>query len=251
MRVVVDTSEGILEVDGRQIALYSNSAFELLSDIWVKVGWNQKYVYSFSWLGIPVIQLPEDMIRYQEAVFCLRPDVIIETGIAHGGSAILSASLLKLIGNGRVVAVDVEIRPSCRERMDAHVLRSLITMIEGSSSSQDVVDAVKRQIGPGEKVLVVLDSNHTYNHVTAELEAYAPLVTLGSYIVATDGVMRNLTDVPRGSRQWEFDNPARAAIDFAARNPTFVIETPSWTFNESSLSRNVTHWPDAWLKRVG
>jgi cephalosporin hydroxylase len=250
MRILLDTSERVLEIDGRRIGLYSDMAFEILSDIWVKVGWNQKYVYTFSWLGVPLIQLPEDVIRYQEAVFALRPDVIIETGIAHGGSAIFSASLLKLIGRGRVIAVDIEIRPSCREKIEAHVLHPLITMIEGSSTATDVVDAVKMQLSPGDRVLVVLDSNHSYAHVMAELEAYAPLVTLGLYIIATDGIMRDLADVPRGKRQWAWDNPAHAAAAFVARNPAFVIETPAWQFNESNLSRNISHWPNAWLRRV-
>jgi cephalosporin hydroxylase len=113
-----------------------------------------------------------------------------------------------------------------------------------------VVEAVKARIRPGESVLVVLDSNHSYAHVLAELEAYAPLVTADSYIVATDGVMRDLTDVPRGSPSWERDNPAQAALDFAAAHPDFVVEQPAWTFNESTLSKNVTHWPDAWLRRI-
>ncbi|HTX50273.1 MAG TPA: CmcI family methyltransferase, partial [Caulobacteraceae bacterium] len=121
MRMVVDTLNNTIDVDGVEIPLYSDEAFNKLSDLWVKVGWNQRYSYTFSWLGIPIIQLPEDLVRYQEAVFGLKPDVIVETGIAHGGSAILSASLLKLIGKGRVVAVDIEIRPRNRERIEAHV----------------------------------------------------------------------------------------------------------------------------------
>jgi cephalosporin hydroxylase len=105
-------------------------------------------------------------------------------------------------------------------------------------------------VKPGEKVLVVLDSNHTYAHVMGELEAYAPLVSVGSYIVSTDGVMRDLTDVPRGNPTWDKDNPAQAAIDFAKKHPEFVIEEPKWPFNESTLKGNITHWPAAWLKRV-
>lgn len=251
MRLTIDMAARTLEVDGNQMSLYSDGAFQFLSDIWVKVGWNQKYSYSFSWLGVPVIQLPEDLLRYQEVVFDLCPDVIVETGIAHGGSAIFSASLLKLIGSGRVVAVDIDIRPPSRARMQTHPLRSLITMIEGPSTAPKIVTAVKAHIKPGEKVLVVLDSNHSYAHVMAELEAYAPLVTPGSYVIATDGIMRDLADVPRGNGQWSSDNPAQAAIDFTTRNPAFVIEPPSWPFNKSTLSRNITHWPDAWLKRVG
>jgi cephalosporin hydroxylase len=250
MKLSIDTKARTFERDGEMFDLYGKEAFEALSDLWIRLGWNQKYTYTFSWLGVPIIQLPEDMIRYQEVVTRLRPDVIVETGIAHGGSAVFSASLCRLLGNGRVIAVDIDIRPHNRCRLDAHPLRDLITLIEGSSTSPAVVTAVKKGIRPGERVLVVLDSNHSKAHVAAELEAYAGLVTPGSYIVATDGLMRDLTEVPRGEAAWAADNPAAAAREFAARNPQFVLEQPTWSFNESALVRNVTHWPDAWLKRI-
>ncbi len=250
MNITIDTEAGLINADGKNVHLYSDEGFRLLSDLWVNVGWNQKYSYTFSWLGVPVIQLPEDMLRFQEAVFQLRPDVIIETGIAHGGSAIFSASLCKLIGKGRVIAVDIEIRPHNRSRIEQHTLSSLITMIEGSSTAPEVVNRVRSLLVPGETVLVVLDSDHSYAHVTRELEAYAPLVTQNSWIVATDGVMQQLEKAPRGRAGWAQDNPARAARDFAARNPGFVIEGPARPFNESTLTNQITHWPDAWLKRV-
>ena len=250
MKIEIDTDARTLTCGDRHLPLYSDEAFEALSEVWLKVGWNQKYTYTMSWLGVPIIQLPEDMIRYQEAVFALKPDVIVETGVAHGGSAVFSASLLKLIGKGRVLAIDIEIRPHNKQRIQQHSLAPLITLIEGSSTDGAIVDKVKKSIAPGETVLVVLDSNHSYAHVAAELEAYAPLVTKGSYIVSTDGYMRELTDVPRGKAEWAKDNPAQAAIDFCKRRPDFVIEQPNWTFNESTLSRNLTHWPEAWIKRV-
>ncbi|MCP5081975.1 MAG: hydroxylase [Alphaproteobacteria bacterium] len=249
MKVTIDTDSKTLQTAQETVPLYSDAAFEVISDLWVKVGWNQKYSYSFSWLGIPLIQLPEDLVRYQEVVYNLKPDVIVETGIAHGGSAILSASLLKLLGHGRVVAVDIEIRPQNRERLEAHPLKPLVTLIEGSSTDPEVINKVKSEIQSGDKVLVVLDSDHSYAHVMAELEAYGPMVTPGSYIVSTDGVMRDLADVPRGDRSWDKDNPAQAAVDFAALHPEFAVETPAWPFNESSLSKNITHWPSAWLRR--
>jgi cephalosporin hydroxylase len=251
VKIEIDTEVGAMVVDGVSHPLYSDAGFRALSDLWVKVGWNQKYSYTFSWLGMPIIQLPEDMIRYQEAVARLKPDIIVETGVAHGGSAIFSASLCRLIGKGRVVAVDIEIRPHNRRAIETHPLADLVTLIEGSSTTKATVEAVKAQIRPGESVLVVLDSNHSYAHVRDELEAYAPLVTPGSYIVATDGIMRDLVDAPRGAAGWDRDNPAQAARDFAAAHPEFVIEQPAWPFNESTLSANVTHWPDAWLRRVG
>lgn len=250
MKVEIDTDARKIAIDGNSIDLYSDAGFRAVSELWLKVGWNQKYTYTFSWLGVPVIQLPEDMIRYQEAVSELKPDVIIETGVAHGGSAIYSASLCKLLGKGRVVAVDIEIRPHNRRRIEAHPLAPLIKLFEGSSTAPAIVDAVRAEIKPGDTVLAVLDSNHTYSHVMDELEAYAPLVTPGSYIVATDGYMQELEDAPRGQPGWSRDNPARAARDFVAKHPNFVIEEPKWPFNESTLSGNITHWPDAWIKRV-
>ena len=251
MKIEIDTeSHNILLDNGVSVPIYSDEGFAIIRDLWLKVSWNQKYTYTFTWFGSPIIQLPDDMLRYQEVVFSLQPDVIIETGVAHGGSLIYSASLCKLIGKGRVIGIDIEIRPKNRGRIENHPLAGLITLIEGSSTAPEVVKQVKDQVRPGEKVLVVLDSNHTYAHVAGELEAYAPLVTPGSYILATDGIMRDLTDVPRGNPDWKKDNPANAAEDFVGRNQHFVIEEPQWLFRESALQGNVTHWPSAWLKRV-
>ncbi len=157
MKLEIDTEAGVLIRDGERLPLYGDASFRALSDLWVKVGWNQKYSYTFSWLGVPIIQLPEDMIRYQEVVARLKPDVIVETGIAHGGSAIFSASLCRLLGKGRVVAVDIEIRPHNRRAIEAHPLADLLALIEGSSTDAATIEAVKAQIRPGESVLVVLD----------------------------------------------------------------------------------------------
>ncbi len=253
MKLTLDTGAKTLTLDDasgtRTLDLYSREAFEALSREWVRIGWNQKYVYTFNWLGRPIIQLPEDMIRTQEVIYRLQPDVIIETGVAHGGSLVFYASLCKTIGKGRVIGIDIEIRPHNRKALDEHFLRDRITLVEGSSVAPQIVAKVKSLVKPGEKVLVILDSNHTYAHVYAELEAYSSLVTAGSYIVATDGVMMNVPDVPRGTPEWATDNPTYAARDFAGKHPEFVIEQPPWPFNESELTHNVTHWPDAWLKR--
>ena len=251
MKIEIDfESKEILTDEGERITLYSDEGFALVKDLWLRVGWNQKYNYTFTWFGIPIIQLPDDMLRYQEVVFALQPDVIIETGIAHGGSLVFSASLCKLIGKGRVIGIDIDVRPHNRAKLEAHPLKSLITLIEGSSTAPDIVARVKQHVRAGEKVLVALDSNHSYGHVSAELAAYAPLVTLGSYIIATDGLMRDLADAPRGDPTWARDNPARAAEDFVMKCNDFVLEEPRWRFNESTLVGNVTHWPSAWLKRV-
>lgn len=255
MRLEADTAKRTLSVtddDGgvTEIPLYSKESFERLSDLWVTVGWNEKYPYTFSWLGRPVIQLPEDMIRLQEVVHALQPDVIVETGVAHGGSAVFLASLCRVLGRGRVVAVDIEIRPHNRTAIEQHPLADLITLVEGSSTDVDVVAQVRAQINGAGTVLVILDSDHSHDHVLAELEAYGPMVTAGSWIVATDGVMRQVADVPRGTPGWVTDNPEQAAAGFLQAHPEFVLEPPAWPFNESELDRVVTHWPGAWLRRV-
>ena len=254
MKIQIDTDNKTLSLeDGatrKQIELYSREAFEILSLQWVKVGWNQKYQYTFSWFGRPVIQLPEDMIRMQEVIYQLKPDYIVETGIAHGGSLIFYASLCKAMGKGRVVGIDIEIRPHNRKAIRDHELASYITMVEGSSTDHTIVDEIKCIVGEAKTVLVILDSNHSYQHVYDELEAYCSIVTKGSYIVATDGIMKDLHDVPRAGENWQTDNPTCAAIDFAAKHPEFVIEQPAWPFSESELKENITHWPSAWLKRI-
>lgn len=254
MKLTLDTEVNTLTLEDagkiKIMELYSNEAFEAISRQWVRVGWNQKYQYTFSWMGRPVIQLPEDMIRMQEVIFQLKPDVIIETGVAHGGSLIFYSSLCNAMEKGRVIGIDIEIRTHNRAAIEAHPLSDRITLIEGSSISPEIVAKVKSFVKPGEKVLVILDSNHTYAHVYDELEAYAELVTLGSYIVATDGIMYDLAEVPRGITEWATDNPTFAARDFAAAHPEFVIEQPAWPFNESALDQNITHWPGAWLRRA-
>ena len=179
----------------------------------------------------------------------MRPDVIIETGVAHGGSLIFYASLCKAMDRGRVVGVDIEIRPHNRAAIEGHELSSLITLIEGSSIDPQTVQQVKACLRPEEKVLVFLDSNHAKTHVAAELEAYHGLVSPDSYIVATDGIMKDLHDVPRGRPEWEHDHPTAAAAEFAQTHPEFTLEQPAWPFNESELRENLTYWPGAWLRR--
>lgn len=255
MKITIDTQAKIVAVeDGaarRTLPLYEKPAFELLSELWLKLSWVQKYSYTFTWMGRPIIQHPEDLVRLQEVIYFLKPDVIVETGVAHGGSLILSASLMKAMGHGRLVmGVDIEIRPHNRKAIEAHELFPMIRLIEGDSVAPAIVAQAASHIRPGDKVLVILDSNHSREHVRKELEAYHHLVTPGSYIVATDGIMRELWDAPRGDLSWREDNPAQAAHDFAAAHPEFRIEQPPWRFNESPLSRNITGWADAWIKRL-
>ena len=250
MKIAIDTKAQTLIVDDKTMNLYSRESFEIVSDLWVKLGWVEKYPYTFSWAGRPIIQLPEDMVRFQELVWAVKPDVIVETGVAHGGSLVFSASLCRMIGKGRVIGVDIEIRPHNRRQIEQHPFANMITLVEGSSTAPEIVSAVKSGIRPGETVLVVLDSNHSYKHVSDELSAYAPIVSVGSYIIATDGVMELVHDAPRGRREWLTDNPTRAAADFVAANRDFALEEPAWPFNESELRERVTHWPGAYIRRI-
>jgi cephalosporin hydroxylase len=254
MRLIIDTDKQILTIDTkeekRDLPLYSTESFELISDQWLKVGWNQKYPYTFSWMGRPVIQLPEDLIRTQEVIYRVKPDVILETGIAHGGSLIFYAGLCKIMEKGRIIGVDIEIRPHNREAIQDHELFPYITLIEGSSIDTDIINQVKSFIIPEETVLVILDSCHSKSHVLSELNAYHELVSPNSYIVATDGSMKDLTDVPRGKTEWVWDNPENAATEFLQAHPEFLLEQPHWPFNESELRTNISHWPGAWLRRI-
>jgi cephalosporin hydroxylase len=254
MRFSIDTeaSQFVIEENGetRILDLYGQEAYDYIAPLWMKTSWNQKYPYTFTWLGRPIIQHPEDMIRTQEAIFTIKPTVIVETGVAHGGSLVFSASLLRLLGGGKVVGVDIEIRQHNREAIEEHPLSKDIILIEGNSTAPEIVSAVESHIGPNDRVLVILDSAHSYAHVAKELEAYHHLVTPGSYIVATDGLMQDLHDVPRGNPAWREDNPAAAARDFVANHPGFEIRQPPWLFNESSLKTNLTGWPDAWVYRL-
>ena len=253
MKLELDSIQRTLTVvkDGTSVAipLYSREAFELLSAEWLRVGWAEKYSYTFTWMGRPVIQLPEDLLRFQEVVYQIRPDVIIETGIAHGGSLLYYASLCHLIGHGRVIGIDIEIQPHNRHAIESHQLASLVTLVEGSSIDPAIVGGVKARVKPSETAMVLLDSNHSRRHVLEELRAYHSLVSPGSYLVVADGIMRDLTDVPGGSATWESDGPLSAVAEFLSEHPEFIRERPAWRFNESALGENVTYWPQGWLRR--
>ncbi len=251
----IDLDAGVVRIrdgDGepQAHALGSAEGFAAVSEAWLRAGWDAKHVYSFTWMGRPVIQLPEDLVRLQELIYRLQPDVILETGVAHGGSLIFYASLCKAMDRGRVVGVDIEIRPPNRAAIEAHPLASLITLVEGDSVSPEIVAEAGRGIAPTETVLVLLDSLHTKGHVLAELELYGPLVSVGSYIVAMDGIMGELVGAPRSNPDWAWNNPRAAAREFVGRHPEFVIEEPPFAFNEGSVDARVTYWPDAFLRRV-
>ncbi len=228
----------------------SLEAFKLVSAIWLRCGWDVKYAYTFSWLGRPIIQLPEDMFRIQEIVYRLKPDVIVETGVAHGGSLVFYASLLKAIGKGKIVGVDIEIRKHNRDALEKHELASSITLIEADSTLASTVNSVKDTIKADDTVLVILDSCHSKEHVFRELNLYAPLVSLNSYIVATDGVMQDFAGAPRSQQDWSWNNPQSAVFEFLKSNPAFVLEAPAFDFNEGKITERVTYWPNAYLKRT-
>lgn len=252
--ITIDTEHGSVRVEQngvtRHYRLDTPEAFRIISDLWLRAGWDTKYVYSFTWLGRPIIQLPEDLIRIQELVFVVRPEVIVETGVAHGGSLVFYASLCKALDRGRVIGVDVHIRPPNRAAIEAHALSSLITLIEGSSVDAETVRDVQKRIGSTETVMVLLDSCHEKAHVLAELHAYAAVVTPGSYLVAMDGIMEQLVGARRAGPDWAWNNPRQAALDFVRDDPRFVIEEPAFVFNEGQVTHRVTYWPSAFIKRL-
>ena len=244
--VIIETTEGNLTY-----GMNSKEAFSIISKAWLRCGWDNKYVYSFTWMGRPIIQLPEDLIRIQEIIYKLRPDVIIETGVAHGGSLVFYASLMKSMGyQGRVIGIDIEIRPHNRKVIEGHELFEYITLVEGSSIDGSIIKKVKSMVKSGENVLVMLDSNHTKQHVLAELNGYSDLVSLGSYIVAADGIMGSLAGAPRSNDDWSWNNPKMAVEEFVRTHGNFIIEEPAFPFNEGTITERVTYWPSAFLKRI-
>lgn len=219
------------------------------------------YSYNFHWLGRPIIQYPQDMMAMQELIWQVRPDLVIETGIAHGGSLVLSASMLALLDycdavennelldpakpKRRVVGVDIDIRAHNRASIEAHPMSNRIDMIQGSAIAPEVIEEIRRHAEGKQTVLVCLDSNHTHDHVLAELEAYAPLVTPGSYCVTFDTVIEDMPPDSFPDRPWGVgNNPKTAVWDFVARHPEFEID------------RNMDHRllisvaPEGYLKRV-
>lgn len=252
--IIIDEARGLVSCveasERHEYALDSSEGFDLVARAYLRAGWDAKYAYSFTWLGRPIVQLPDDIVRMQEIVWDVRPDLIIETGVAHGGSLVLYASLCRLIGRGRVVGVDVEIRPHNRKAIEAHALADLITLEEADSVRPDTVARVAARIRPGDRVLVILDSCHTRDHVRAELEAYGPLVSEGSYIIAMDGIMESVCGAPRTQPDWVWNNPRRAAAEFVAAHPAFEIVEPPIPFNEGFVRRSVSYSRGGFIRRT-
>jgi len=225
------------------VDLYSKEGLDLLSNLWIKSAAQHRLMYEPTWLGRPLIQFPTDIVAMQELIWSVQPDVIVETGVAHGGSLVLSASILELIGHGKVIGVDIEIRAHNRVAIEAHSLNHRIELIEGSSIANETIIAVKQAIGNSRKVMVVLDSNHSEAHVLRELELYGDMVTKDSYMVAHDGAQAWVWDIPRGKLEWKDDHPLTAIHKYLKLHPEFVQE-PFWT------RLGITSSPDGWLKKI-
>lgn len=204
-----------------------------------------KYSYNFSWMGRPIIQYPQDIIAMQEIIWNVRPDLIIETGIAHGGSLIFYASMLELLGKGKVLGIDIDIREHNRREIEKHPMFKRITIIEGSSVEKNVIEKVHKYAQGKKRVLVCLDSLHTHDHVLRELEAYSPLVTRGSYCVVFDTIVEDLPDEYSSDRPWgKGNNPKTAVWKFLEGNDRFVID------KEIENKLLITVCPEGYLKCV-
>ncbi|PLX66987.1 MAG: cephalosporin hydroxylase [Denitrovibrio sp.] len=209
------------------------------------------YSYNFEWCGRPIIQYPQDMVALQEIIWEVKPDMIIETGIAHGGSLIFSASMLAIleacgeIESGQVLGIDIDIRDHNKQAIETHPLSKKITMYEGSSIAPEMVDKVKTFAKHGKKILVCLDSNHTHEHVLQELKAYAPLVSKGSYCVVFDTIVEDLPENTFSDRPWGIgDNPKTAVFEYLQDNDNFEIDT----ILEQKLL--ITVAPSGYLRKV-
>lgn len=244
----------------RLLAYSADSRFQEASRAWVQESMRKKYVYDFDWLGRPIIQYPQDIVVMQELIWTVRPDLIIETGIAHGGSLVLSASMLALLdmadaintgtiidpANSRrkVLGIDIDIRPHNRDAIKAHPMASRIQMIQGSSIAPDVVEQVQKTASAYQRVLVCLDSHHTHEHVLAELQAYAPLTSVGSYCVVFDTFVEDMPADLFPDRPWgPGNNPKTAVWEYLNSHPEFEIDTGI----QSKLL--ITVAPDGYLKR--
>lgn len=217
-----------------------------LSKRWINETAKYSYTYGFKWMGLPIIQLPQDIVAMQELVWRLKPDLIIETGVARGGSLVFYASMLELIGGpGIVVGIDIDIRAENRVNIEKHPMSKRIRMIQGSSIQEETVAQVRAITENKKTVLVALDSNHTHEHVLAELKMYSPLVTMDSYIVVFDTIVEDMAEDAFPNRPWgRGNNPKTAVREFIAGNEEFVIDREI----DDKLLISVS--PEGYLKRV-
>jgi len=214
--------------------VYSPEGLDIVSKIWTKVAAQQRLMYQATWLGRPIIQLPSDILVLQEIIWETQPDVIVETGVAHGGSLILAASILELMGRGKVIGVDVDIRSHNRKAIKEHPLSHRIELIEGDSVSELTIKKVRELIPAGSRVMVALDSDHREDHVRKELEAYSSFVSSGCYLVAHDGAQFWVWDLPNAAEHWSYDHPLNAVQQFLEQNTQFCIDEKRTRFGITS-----------------
>jgi cephalosporin hydroxylase len=206
-------------------AMRQDTELAALSREWFDRSCRHRYSYNFTWMGRPIIQFPEDIVVMQELVWRVQPDVIVETGVAHGGSIVFYASLLELLGRGEVIGIDIEIRPHNRRAIEAHPMAKRIHLIEGSSTDPETARQVLERSRGTTRALVVLDSNHTHEHVRRELELYSPLVRAGSYLVVFDTVVEDMPAEAFPDRPWgRGNNPKTAVREFLSSNARFVVD---------------------------
>lgn len=225
-------------------AMVADAYLKDLTRVWVQTCSRYEYSYHFTWLGRPIIQFPQDIIAMQEIIWRVKPGLIVETGIAHGGSLVFYSSMLELIGgDGQVIGIDIEIREHNRVEIEKHPMFKRITMIQGSSTDEAIVDQVYRLAKEKGRVLVVLDSNHTHDHVLKELQLYSPLVTEGSYLVVLDTIIEDMLEDFFPNRPWKKgNNPKTAVREFLKTNDRFLID------KEIENKLLITVAPDGYLR---
>jgi len=222
------------------VAEYKNAGIDFITKTL-----DTKYCYNFTWMGRPIIQYPQDIIALQEIIWKVKPDLIIETGIAHGGSLIFHASMLELLGKGEVLGIDIDIRPHNRKEIDEHPMAKRIKMIEGSSVATDIFNKVLEHTHDKKNILVILDSNHTHDHVAKELKLYSTIVSINSYLIVYDTIIEDLPENHFADRPWnKGNNPKTAVWEFLKDNNNFNIDH---TIQNKLV---ITVAPDGYLKRI-
>ncbi len=239
-------TEFFVEVKKNIYGLMKDKDLQGLSNVWIREITRHKYSYNFTWMGRPIIQFPQDMIAMQEIIWKVKPDLIVETGIAHGGSLIYYASLLELLGGtGEVLGIDIDIREHNRIEIEKHTMFKRINMIEGSSTDELIVKKVYDFAKDKKSVMVLLDSNHTHDHVLQEMHLYSPLVTKGSYLVVFDTIVEDMPEEFFHDRPWgKGDNPKTAVCEFIKTNNRFEID------KEIDAKLLITVAPDGYLKCI-
>lgn len=205
----------------------ADAELRALTQRWIDRASEHQYTYNFRWLGLPIIQYPQDVLALQELVWSVRPNLIVETGVARGGSAIFYASMLELLGgDGMVLGIDIDIRAHNRDAIESHPLAGRVRLLEGSSTADDVVANVVETASKQERVMVVLDSNHTHDHVLEELRAYGPLVTDGSYLVVLDTIIEDMPAEAFPDRPWSRGaNPRTAVDEYLTEDTRFEVDS--------------------------